>query len=206
MKDAKEFWDKSALKYAKSPIKDKNAYQKKLKITQDYFQSDCSVLEFGCGTGSTALLHAPFVKHMTATDISDEMIEIAKQKAKNEGVKNISFKQETLDSLALDKESFDVVLGLNILHLIKDLDGSVSKVYELLKPGGVFVSSTELIGEINFFLRLIIPLMQVLNLAPYVNVFNLQAYKSSLARAGFTIEYEWQLNDHAVFLIAKKAG
>jgi len=39
-------------------------------------------LEFGCGTGSTALLHASFVKHMTATDISDEMIEIAKQKAK----------------------------------------------------------------------------------------------------------------------------
>jgi len=33
MKDAKEFWDKPALKYAKSPIKDKNAYQKKLKIT-----------------------------------------------------------------------------------------------------------------------------------------------------------------------------
>ncbi len=187
-------------------IKDEGSYQKKLKITQGYFQPDYSVLEFGCGTGGTALLHSPFVKYVTATDISDEMIAIAKQKAKNEGVKNISFKQGTLASLALDKESFDVVLGLNILHLVKDLDGSVSKVHELLKPGGIFVSNTELIGDVHFLLRLIIPVMQVLNLAPYVNVFNLQTYKSSLARAGFTIDHEWQLNSHSVFLAAKKAN
>ena len=205
MKDAKEFWDKSALKYAKSSIKDEGSYQKKLKITQGYFQPDYSVLEFGCGTGGTALLHSPFVKHVTATDISDEMIAIAKHKAKSEGVKNISFKQGTLDSLALDKESFDVVLGLNILHLVKDLDGSVSKVHELLKPGGIFVSSTELIGDVHFLLRLIIPVMQVLNLAPYVNVFTLDEYKESLLKAGFTVDYEWCLNDHAIFLVAKKA-
>ncbi len=31
----------------------------------------------GCGTGTTALIHAPFVKHITGIDISPNMLEIA---------------------------------------------------------------------------------------------------------------------------------
>ena len=39
------------------------------------------VLEFGCGTGGTAIIHAPYVKHIRAIDISGNMIAIAKGKA-----------------------------------------------------------------------------------------------------------------------------
>lgn len=73
MKDSKTFWDNSAQRYAKSRIQDEAAYRKKLEITQHYLQPDWSVLEFGCGTGSTALIHAPHVKDILATDISDNM-------------------------------------------------------------------------------------------------------------------------------------
>ncbi len=99
MKSSKEFWDKSAQRYAKSRVRDEASYQKKLAITQGYFQPNWSVLEFGCGTGSTALVHAPHVKEILATDISGKMLEIAAQKARDAGVENVRFQQGTLDSL-----------------------------------------------------------------------------------------------------------
>ena len=172
MKDSKTFWDNSAQRYAKSRIQDEAAYRKKLDITQKYLQPDWSVLEFGCGTGSTAMVHAPHVKDILATDISDNMLAIAAQKAKDAGIGNIRFQQGTLESINPPSASFDAVLGLNILHLLEDPDSAIAISYKALKPGGVFITSTALVKEMNPFVRLLIPLMQVLKLAPFVNYFN----------------------------------
>ena len=56
-----KFWDKHAEGYSKRPVDDEESYQKKLQITRDYFRPDMEVLEFGCGTGTTAISHAPYV-------------------------------------------------------------------------------------------------------------------------------------------------
>lgn len=204
MKASKEFWDKSARRYAKSPVRDEATYQKKLAITQGYFQPHWSVLEFGCGTGSTALIHAPHVKDILATDISGKMLDIATQKARDAGVENVRFQQGTLESLALEAEGFNAVLGLNILHLLEDAEAAISRAYGLLKPGGIFVSSTALVGELMILWRLLIPAMQRAGLAPFVNRFTRQALVSMLINAGFSIEYEWQPDKASVFLVARK--
>ena len=78
MNDEARFWDKRAEKYAQRPVADQAAYEKKLEITRRYFNPDSVVLEIGCGTGSTALAHAPYVGHILATDISPNMIGIAR--------------------------------------------------------------------------------------------------------------------------------
>lgn len=205
MKDSKEFWDKSAPRYARRAVRNEKTYQKKLSITQEYFRPDWRVLEFGCGTGSTAIIHAPHVKHIVATDISDRMLEIARRKAEGAGIENIDFRQGTLDGLNLEAESFDAVLGLNVLHLLEDLDATVFRVHGLLKPGGVFVSSTALIGEIKLAWRLMIPLMQFLGFAPYVNRFDRQKLVSMFTSAGFSIDYEWQPEKGSVFMVARKS-
>lgn len=204
MKDSKEFWDNSALRYAKSPVRNERAYQKKLAITQEYFRPDWSILEFGCGTGSTAIIHAPYVEHIVATDISDKMLAIAERKARDAGIENVSFQQGTLDSLELGAESFDAVLGLNVLHLLDDVDATISRVHDLLKPGGIFVSSTALVDEINFFWRLLIPLMQRLGFAPYVNRFGKRELVSKLTNVGFSVDREWQPGKESIFIVAKK--
>ena len=64
MVDGSKFWNKRADKYSQRPIADESAYQKKLETTRRYFQPDMEILEIGCGTGSTAIAHAPFVKHI----------------------------------------------------------------------------------------------------------------------------------------------
>ncbi|MBL3558566.1 MULTISPECIES: class I SAM-dependent methyltransferase [Marinobacter] len=204
MKDSKAFWDKTARRYAKSPVRDMETYQKKLSLTQGHFRPDWSVLEFGCGTGSTALAHAPCVKDILATDISGKMLEIASQKAREAGVENVRFQQGTLESLELKPESFDAVLGLNILHLLENAEAAVSRVYEVLRPGGIFVSSTALVADIMVLWRVLIPAMQMVGLAPFVNRFTRETLVLMLTNAGFSIEYEWQPNKASVFLVARK--
>ena len=73
------FWDRIADRYSKQPIADQDAYQRKLDVTRTYFRPDMDVLELGCGTGGTAILHAPYVRHVRAVDISARMLEIARE-------------------------------------------------------------------------------------------------------------------------------
>ncbi|NQU58582.1 MAG: class I SAM-dependent methyltransferase, partial [Rhodospirillales bacterium] len=112
-----QFWDRHAQRYAKSPVEDEAAYQKKLKVTQDYLKPDMEVLEFGCGTGTTSIFHAPFVRHTRAIDISKEMLGIAQAKAESAIVKNITFEQASIDELNAVDATYDAVMGHSILHL-----------------------------------------------------------------------------------------
>nr|WP_298170359.1 class I SAM-dependent methyltransferase [uncultured Pseudomonas sp.] len=206
MVSAQKFWDKAAPRYARSPVRDEESYQKKLAITQKYFRPDWSVFEFGCGTGSTAIVHASHVKHILATDISGEMLGIAEGKARDAGIENIRFQQGTLDSLELQPESFDAVLGLNILHLLEDAQAAIGRVSWLLKPGGIFVSSTVLADEMKRHWRLLIPVMQRLGLAPHLQHLDKQGLMSMLTSAGFSIDYEWQPGTFSVFIVARKCA
>lgn len=201
---SKRFWDKSAKKYVKTAIKDEVTYQKKLAITQQYLNKNSDVLEFGCGSGGTAIIHAPYVKQIVATDISEKMIEIAQNKARDCNVKNVIFKQNTLDELILQKQDYDVILGLNVLHLIEDLDNSIHYVYKLLKSNGVFISSTSLIGEVNVMFRWLIAIMQFVGLAPYVACLTKKKLTNKLIKAGFSVELEWQTSRESIFIVAKK--
>lgn len=204
MKSSQQFWDKTAPRYAKSPIRDEKTYQKKLAVTQGYFGPDWEVLEFGCGTGSTAIVHAPHVKHILATDVSGKMLEIAEQKARDAQIGNISFRQGTLESLELATNSFDAVLGLNILHLLEDVEAAIARVRDVLKPGGIFVSSSALIADLKLHWRLLIPAMQRLGLAPHVSRFSKAELITMLTDVGFAIDYEWQPKKDSVFIVAKK--
>ncbi|MEL7046845.1 MAG: SAM-dependent methyltransferase, partial [Pseudomonadota bacterium] len=54
-----EFWDRVADRYSKRAIADPETHERKLHSTQALMRLEMKILEFGCGTGSTALLHAP---------------------------------------------------------------------------------------------------------------------------------------------------
>ena len=207
MAQSSKFWDRIAKRYAKSPVADEGAYQKKLQVTRTYLKPDMEVLEIGCGTGSTALAHAPYVKHIRATDISANMIEIARGKAAADKVTNVTFEQAGVDDLSASDQAYDAVLGLSILHLLEDRDAAISQVHAMLKPGGVFVSSTACLGETMSFFKYIAPIGNFLGLLPLVKVFTKQELLDSLSAAGFEIDHQWQPGKgKAVFIVAKKAG
>ena len=206
MDQSARFWDKIAERYSKRPVSDEAAYQKKLQVTREYFRPDMEVLVFGCGTGSTAIAHAPHVKHIRAIDISSKMIEIAQGKAAAGNIKNVTFERSTIDDISVPDQTFDAVLGLNILHLLDNWEGAIARVHRMLKPGGIFVTSTACIGDTMKFLKFVAPLGRFLGLIPLVKVFTTRELLASLTEAGFEIDYQWQPGKNkAVFIVAKKA-
>ena len=204
-----KIWDRFAKGYAEKPIDDQEAYEKKLSITQKYLQKDMEVLEYGCGTGGTSIIHAPFVKHILATDISGKMLEAAHKRLEESQVKNVEFQQVSIDQLQVEDESKDAVLGLSILHLLENRDEVIAKTYKWLKPGGLFVTSTACIGDMGAapFLKRILPIGNFFGAIPYVDAgITKEELRESLIKHKFSIEYEWQpKEDAAVFIIARKS-
>lgn len=206
MTETHAFWDKIAERYARKPVPDEDVYRRKLAITQSYFTPDMKVFEFGCGTGSTAIEHAPFVDQVHAIDVSAKMLKIARDKAVKAGVGNVTFEQAAIDEIEVADESYDVVLGLSILHLVEDRDATIAKVRKMLKPGGVFVSSTACLGDKLWFFKYIEPIGRRLGLMPMVKVFSVKQLDESLTGAGFEIDQHWvPEKGHTAFIVAKQA-
>ena len=205
MAHSSRFWDRIAARYARKPVADEAAYQKKLAVTRGYLRPAMRVLEFGCGTGSTAIAHAPHVKEIRAIDLSEKMLEIARSKAEAAGVGNVRFEQSDIDAFTAPDATFDAALGLSILHLLEDRNTAIAKVYRMLKPGGVFVSSTVCLGDTMKFFKLIGPIGRLLGVMPLVRVFTVQELVDSLETAGFAIDHQWRPGQgRVVFLVAKK--
>lgn len=207
MSESDKFWDGAAEKYAKSPVSDEATYQRKLTETQSFFAPDMRILEFGCGTGTTAVHHAGHVLHIDAIDISENMLEIGRGRAKEADVENIEFTLGTLTEFNADIASMDVVLGLNVLHLIPDWRAHIAEAARILKPGGIFVSSTGCLGNSFLrFLKLVVPLGKRLGIMPDVFVLTEAELASEIEGAGFRIETQWHhgMKDIDVFIIARK--
>lgn len=205
MEVSPRFWDKIADKYSRQPIADEASYQKKLEKSQSYFRPDMELLEFGCGTGGTAIVHAPHVKRIRAIDISPRMIEIAETRAEAASVDNVEFEVQTIENLDVPDGSFDAILGLSIMHLVKDKDEVLKKVFRLLKPGGVFISSTVCMSDLAMLIRYVVPIMQYFGRAPFVAFFSHEELLESIKATGFEIDYDWRPGKgKAVFIVAKK--
>jgi len=206
MSEPNKFWDRIAERYARKPVADEAAYQKKMQVTRDYLRPEMEVLEFGCGTGSTAIAHAPHVKRIRALDISSKMIEIAQGKASENKVTNVTFGQASIESFRVPDQTFDAVLGLSILHLLEDMEDVIAKVHKALKPGGVFVTSTACIGDMMSLIWVVAPIGRFLGLLPLLRIFTTRELEDSLTNAGFHIDHQWLPGKgKAVFIVAKKA-
>jgi len=201
------FWDKRAEKYSQRPVADQDTYEKKLEITRSYFKPDSEVLEMGCGTGSTALAHAPYVKHILATDISSGMIDIAKGKTAAGRVENITFETRAVDDHDIAESRYDVIMAHNLLHLLKDPEAAIIAAFRGLKPGGVFVTSSACIGDMSWYFRILAPLGHLLRLFPLIQVFTQAQLKQSHIEAGFEIDQALlPKKNAAVFIVAVKSA
>lgn len=200
-------WNLIANRYAKTPIVNKEAYQQKLELTRQHLQTDSTLFEFGCGTGSTALAHASFVKNILAIDISYKMLNIAKSNAREKGISNIEFLQDSIENFPEEKNSFDAILGMSILHILPDRESVLQKINSLLSTNGVFISSTVCMNSISIGWKIFVKVAAFLRLLPPISFLSEDELVEDIQNAGFDIEYKWRPTEkEAVFIIARKAN
>ena len=143
----KKFWDRSARSYDKSETQFEQIYVSMLQKTKQYIRQGDHILDFACGTGIQAMALAGDAGKITGIDISEKMIEIAREKAVREKIANIHFETLTLDDKSLEPQSFDVVLAFNILHLLENRRESLRTIHHLLKKDGLLLSATPCLKE-----------------------------------------------------------
>lgn len=206
-KDAR-FWDRMARKYAASPISDTEGYERTIERTKHYLNPDFAAFEFGSGTGTTALRLAPSVAKYVATDISSEMIAIGREKAAAQGLANVEFAVGAPDSVSYPSASFDAVMAFNVLHLVEARDAAYRGVHRLLKQGGLFITKTPCLKEMNPLIRPLVPIMRMFGQAPYVAFFNAAELEEEIATAGFEIveraRHASRGKDARPFIVARK--
>lgn len=185
-RDSEAFWDKASAKYARSPVSDMASYDHTMDRTRDYLSPEDRVLELGCGTGTTALRLAGNVAHITASDISSEMIAIARKKASDAAVTNVDFVHADIHAVGTDGSTYDAVLAYNLFHLAGSLPDALGAARALVKPGGLLISKTVCLSG-NPFIRVLIAGMQFVGKAPPVTFMSISDLDREMTAAGFDI-------------------
>ncbi|SDP89276.1 class I SAM-dependent methyltransferase [Phyllobacterium sp. OV277] len=202
------FWDRSSRKYAASEVSDQAGYERTLDRTRALLDPACRVLELGCGTGTTALRLAGGVQSYLATDISAEMIAIANDKRAANPLAGLAFRTATAETITSGADRFDVVLGFNYLHLVRDLPGTLRSIHALLDAKGLFISKTPCVGEMNLLIRLALPVMRAIGKAPYAGIFGMAELTAFISEAGFDILaseiHATNRNDSRPYIVARK--
>jgi ubiquinone/menaquinone biosynthesis C-methylase UbiE len=185
--EPQRFWDKIASKYDKQALgKYQETYQETISISKKYLKPTDNLLDFACGTGITTIEAAKSVQQVMAIDLSGEMIRVAREKATSSGIDNITFKIATIEDTELINNSFDVVTAFNILHGINNVDAVLTRIWSLLKPGGIFLSVTDCLGE-KISIRILYTVLSKLGFIPNVTGFKRYDLLKMICTNGFRI-------------------
>ena len=96
------------------------------------------LLDVATAAGHTAFVFAPHVARVVASDLVDEMLDVAREQAASRGLDNVGFESADAEALPFDDASFDAVTCRIAPHHFANQAGFVSEVARVLKPGGRF--------------------------------------------------------------------
>lgn len=184
----REFWNLRSRTYDQQSGEEyEKAYEKTVANTLKYLKGDFRVLEFACGTGITTVAIAPHVSFVRAIDISDEMVAKAQAKLDRLGLANVELSQTDLFDPCLEEGSFDAVTAFNVLLYVKNRGEVLARIQSLLRPGGIFCSATDCLGEKITRVGLKKFWKSHTGSMPYVAFDTMKKLEEEIARAGFTV-------------------
>ena len=113
-------------------------------ITRQYLieagiSSGMHVLDVGSGAGDVAFLAAELVGpsgHVVGVDQSFDALDLARSRAKEQLLANVTFRQSELSAMAFDHQ-FDAAIGRYVLCFQPDPAALLRKISGLVRPGGI---------------------------------------------------------------------
>lgn len=111
------------------------------------------LLSYGCGAGRSGLIYAQLGYSVAGIDICAALVDNARYLAEKYGfVDRAVFTVQAAERLDYSDESFDVVVGEDVLHHI-NLGEAIPELYRVLKPGGVAIFKDSLATPLRDSLR-----------------------------------------------------
>jgi ubiquinone/menaquinone biosynthesis C-methylase UbiE len=106
-------------------------------ISQMPIEKNHTLLDIGAGSGFFTIPMAESTTNKVyAMDPDFRMLKVIEEKAKEKGITNIELIQDYLENLNIENNSIDFAMASLILHEVNSLSNALSKIYEVLKPGG----------------------------------------------------------------------
>ncbi|MGN0608469.1 MAG: class I SAM-dependent methyltransferase [Oscillospiraceae bacterium] len=130
------FWDKIAPFYDLAESLNGKVYRKMLGYSVSLVKEGGRVLECAAGTGEISIAVSKKASYVLCTDVSEAMLERAKDKCRRKGIANIDFAERNIFSLPDEDESYDTVIAANVLHLVDEPEKAVKELMRVLKKGG----------------------------------------------------------------------
>lgn len=96
------------------------------------------VVEFGCGTGYFTRAIAGNARHVVATDLSDDMLEIARIQLSE--FQNVTTRKADCASADFPDQMFDSVLMANLIHVIADPALCLRESHRILRNEGLLIA------------------------------------------------------------------
>ena len=188
------FWDKRSKKYDDA-IRDHDAiYEKRIQKARSLLKGTDVVLDFACATGEISLDVAPHVSQVHGIDLSEKMIELANNKARERQIDNISFGRTDAFDQRLANQSFSAIMAFNIFHLLDDAPKVLDRLHDLLAPSGLLISETPCLGKRNWIIRSLIKFAVFIGLAPMIRDMMVADLESLVSSQNFEI-LETEISD-----------
>lgn len=117
-----------------------NSYWFVMDLAIKHFQSPGQkLLDFGCGAGEFSLLYGKIGYQVVGVDLCPENISIAEARASRYGMEDrVQFSTGIAERLDFPDETFDVLVGVDILHHV-DVKKGLAECKRVLKKGGVAI-------------------------------------------------------------------
>lgn len=133
----KRGFDAKAATWDEEPRRVQLAREITLSILQEVPLADhMNVLDYGCGSGLVTLGIQPHAGLIIGADSSIGMLEVLKQKIREQGIDNVATQLLDLTSSESLHGDLDLVISTMTMHHVSDVEALVTSFVQALNPGG----------------------------------------------------------------------